>query len=134
MILLCLSCNPQRQLNRLISKNPELLEKDTIRYIDTIIVENYTHDTITNIHLHDSTTVINNEKVILKYFYDTLKQEIHHYVECVGDTIIKEISVPYETIVIQELTWWQKYGSIIIILSFIVLALLLFKRIGKILL
>ena len=34
---------------------------------DTDIIDNYTYDTITRIHHHDSTTVINNEKVILKY-------------------------------------------------------------------
>ena len=131
---MCLSCNPQKQLNRLISKHPELLQKDTIKYIDTVIVENYTHDTITSIHLHDSTTVINNEKVILKYYYDTLTKEIHHHVTCIGDTITKEVHIPYEVVVVQELTFWQKYGSIMIILSFIALALLLFKRISKILL
>tara|TARA_R110002012_G_scaffold59573_3_gene155985 strand:+ start:1069 stop:1494 length:426 start_codon:yes stop_codon:yes gene_type:complete len=134
LILLCLSCNPQKQLNRLTSRHPELLQKDTIRYIDTVIVENYTHDTITNIQLHDSTTVINNEKVILKYYYDTLTKEIHHHVTCIGDTITKEVHIPYEVVVVQELTFWQKYGSIMIILSFIALALLLFKRISKILL
>lgn len=129
-----MGCTPQKRLNFLIKKHPELLTQDTLVIRDTVIIENYSYDTITNIQFHDSTTVINNEKVILKYFYDTLRQEIHHYVECIGDTIVKEIHFPYETIVVQELTFWQKYGSIAIILSFIVLLLLLFKKISKILL
>jgi hypothetical protein len=128
------SCSPQRRLNFLIKKHPELLKQDTLIVRDTVIIESYSHDTITNIRLHDSTTVINNEKVILKYFYDTLTKEIHHHVTCVGDTITKEIHIPYEVVVVEELTFWQKYGSIIIISLFIILSLLFFKKITKILL
>ena len=131
LILFLSSCSPQKRLQRLLKKNPQLIELDTIRVIDTVIIDNYTYDTITNIHLHDSTTVINNEKVILKYFYDTLTREIWHEVECLGDTVIKETVVQVEKVVYKQLTWWEQYRTIILILSLIVGILIVLKKLGK---
>lgn len=133
LIFLCFSCSPQQRLQRLLKKNPQLIELDTIRVIDTVIINNYTHDTITNIHLHDSTTVINNEKVILKYFYDTLTREIWHEVQCIGDTIIKEKVIQVEKVVYKQLSWWEQYKTIILIISLIVGVLIVLKKLGKIL-
>ena len=42
-----ISCSPQQRLQRLIKKNPELLQLDTIRIIDTVIIESYNYDTLT---------------------------------------------------------------------------------------
>ena len=131
LLLFLSSCSPQKRLQRLLKKNPQLIELDTIRVIDTVIIDNYTYDTITNIHLHDSTTVINNEKVILKYFYDTLTREIWHEVECLGDTVIKETVVQVEKVVYKQLTWWEQYKTIILILSLIVGVLIVLKKFGK---
>mgnify|MGYP003643621613 CR=1 FL=1 len=133
LILFLSSCNPQQRLQRLLKKNPQLIELDTIRVIDTVIIDNYTYDTITKIHLHDSTTVINNEKVILKYFYDTLTREIWHEVQCIGDTIIKEKVIQVEKVVYKQLSWWEQYGTIVIIISLIVGILIVLKKFGKIL-
>ena len=132
--LLVFGCSPQKKLQRLIKKHPELIKLDTIIVRDTIIIEDFVVDTITKMEYHDSTVVIDNSKVYLKYFYDTITREIHHEVECLGQEIITEKIVPIEKVVIQELTWWQKYGSIVIILSFLLLFLLTAKKIGKLLL
>ncbi len=132
--LLVFGCSPQKKLQRLIKKHPELIKLDTIIVWDTIIIEDFVVDTITKMEYHDSTVVIDNSKVYLKYFYDTITREIHHEVECLGQEIITEKIVPIEKVVIQELTWWQKYGSLVLIISFLILFLLLVKRFGKILL
>lgn len=98
------ACSPSRRLGRLLKKHPELV-KTTIVH-DTITIEKVVHDTITKIVRHDSVTVVNNERVKLKYFYDTVRQEIHHEVEC------KEIIKPYvkEIKTVQavktKLPWW----------------------------
>lgn len=133
LILFLSSCSPHQRLQRLLKKNPQLIELDTIRVIDTVIIDNYTYDTITNIHLHDSTTVINNEKVILKYFYDTLTREIWHEVECLSDTIITEKVIQVEKVVYKQLSWWEQYKTIILIISLIVGVLIVLKKLGKIL-
>ena len=132
--LLFICCSPQERLNRLITKHPQLLERDTIIVRDTIVEENYNYDTTTIIRLHDTTTVINNERVILKYYYDTLREIIHHEVECLGDTVYIETLVPIEKAVYKELSWWQKYKEFIYIGLFLILVLIILKKLGKIIL
>tara|TARA_R110001599_G_scaffold57400_2_gene157788 strand:+ start:1933 stop:2355 length:423 start_codon:yes stop_codon:yes gene_type:complete len=98
------SCNPENRLNRKVKRAENyaykhgLVIKDTIKVIDTVIVESYIHDTTATFYTSDSITVIDNSRVLLKYFYDTLRQEIYHEVECRGDTIIREVVVPVDKI------------------------------------
>ena len=134
LLWLLFSCTPQRRLNRLLTNHPELLEKDTIIVKDTVIVQNYNYDTTTIIRTHDTTTVINNERVVLKYYYDTLREIIHHDVECLGDTVYIETLVPIEKAVYKELSWWQKYKEFIYIGLFLILVLMILKKLGKIVL
>ena len=132
--LLFICCSPQERLNRLITRHPELSQKDTIIVRDTVVVENYNYDTTTIIRLHDTTTVINNERVVLKYYYDTLREVIHHDVECLGDTVYIETLVPIEKAVFKELSWWEKYKEFIYIGLFLILILIILKKLGKIVL
>ena len=129
--LLFISCSPQERLNRLITRHPELSQKDTVIVRDTVVVENYNYDTTTIIRLHDTTTVINNERVVLKYYYDTLREVIHHDVECLGDTVYIETLVPVEKAVFRELSWWEKYKEFIYIALVLLLVLIVLKKIGK---
>jgi hypothetical protein len=131
------ACTPQKRLNRLIDKHPYLVETsiDTIIVIDTIVIDNYDTTVLSNVIRHDSTIVLNNEKVYLKYFYDTVKETIIHEVECFGDTIVKEKIIPYEVekVVYKKPTWWQQYKHLIIIFALLLLALIVLKKIGKLL-
>ena len=130
--LLLVGCSPQKRLNRLITKFPQLTELDTIYVRDTVVVENYNYDTTTLIRTHDTTTVINNERVILKYFYDTLREVIHHEVECLGDTVYTEKLVTIEKAVFRELSWWDKYKEFIYIGLVLILVLFVLKKVGKV--
>ncbi len=123
ILLLCIfliSCNPQNRLNRKVKRAENyaykhgLVIKDTIKVVDTVIVESYIHDTTATFYRHDSTIVVNNEKVFLRYFYDTLKQEIYHEVECKGDTIVKEVLVPVDKIKVIEKD--NRFNIILIVL------------------
>ena len=102
ILIFLTSCSPQNSLNRKVKRAENyaykhgLVIKDTIKVVDTVIVESYIHDTTATFYTHDSITVINNSQVLLKYFYDTLRQEIYHEVECRGDTIIREVLVPVD--------------------------------------
>ena len=104
ILIFLTSCNPQNRLNRKVKRAENyaykhgLVIKDTIKVIDTVIVESYIHDTTATFYTSDSITVIDNSRVLLKYFYDTLRQEIYHEVECRGDTLIREILVPVDKI------------------------------------
>jgi len=131
------SCSPQKRLNRLIKKYPELTEVsiDTIKVRDTIYIENYDTTVLSSIIKHDTTIIVNNDRTFARYYYDTLRQEIFHEIECIGDTIHYYKEVPYkvEKVVFKELSWWQKYKDIIIIISLLILALVILKKAGKIL-
>ena len=132
LISLIAGCSPQKRLNRLLTKYPILTEKDTIVVRDTIMIEKYVYDTTTVLEFHDTTTVINNERVILKYFHDTLTKEIHHYVECKEDTVYVEKLVPIEKAVFRELSWWEKYREFIYIGLVLLGVYMIIKKIGKI--
>ena len=134
LLSLLFSCSPQERLNRLLTRHPQPLERDTLVVIDSVIVENYVRDTTTIIQTHDTTTVINNERVVLKYFYDTLREVIHHEVKCLGDTVYVETLVPIEKAVFRELSWWDKYKEFIYIGLVLMMVLLVLKKIGKIVL
>ena len=111
ILIICIflfSCSPQNRLNRKVKRAENyaykhgLVIKDTIKVIDTVIVDNYIHDTTATFYRHDSTIVVNNSQVLLRYFYDTLRQEIYHEIECKGDTIIREVLVPVDKIKVIE--------------------------------
>ena len=123
ILLLCIfliSCNPQNRLNRKVKRAENyaykhgLVIKDTIKVVDTVIIESYIHDTTSTIIKSDSTIVVNNEKVFLRYFYDTLRQEIYHEVECKGDTIVKEVLVPVDKVKVIEKD--NRFNIILIVL------------------
>ena len=108
ILIFLVSCSPQNRLNRKVKRAENyaykhgLVIKDTVIIHDTLIIDNSTYDTITTFYTHDSTIVYNNDKVYLKYFYDTLRQEIYHEVICKGDTIIREIIVPVDKVKVIE--------------------------------
>lgn len=130
-VILLVACSPQKRMNRLINKFPNLVQLDTIKIVDTVIVPTIEHDTTTIFKVSTHDTVINSEKVFLKYFYDTLTREIHHEYICFGDTIIQEKIVQVEKVIYKELDWWEKYQSLIYIgLALFVLSII-YKRLTK---
>ena len=120
IVIFLTSCNPQNRLNRKVKRAENyaykhgLEIKDTIKVVDTVIVENYIHDTTATFYTSDSITVIDNSRVLLKYFYDTLRQEIYHEVECKGDTIIREVLVPVDKVKVIEKD--NRFNIILIVL------------------
>ena len=118
------------RVNRLVKKAEkianqyDLLIQDTIIIIDTVIIENYKRDTLTTFIYNDSVTVINNERVSLRYFYDTLTREIYHEIECKGDTLIRETIIARDRIKVVETKkyWitWALLGGCIFIMLFLI--------------
>lgn len=121
------SCSPQRRLNRLVKNHPELMVKDTINIIDTTIrpgsklesLFDFTGDTV---YIRDSVFTI-------KYFYDT--QTHKHYIagETKADTIIKNIPVYMDKIVVKEpeLSFWTKYKDLLPYLLILVIFGIIWK-------
>ena len=91
---LVLSCTPQRRFTRLINKHPHLLTIDTLTIHDTVKVEvpKVVHDTLISQHFFTQITrdtlVLQKERLTVKIFHDTIKQNVYIRGEC--DTITVE--------------------------------------------
>lgn len=131
LLLFLSSCSPQKRLQRLLKKNPQLIELDTIRVIDTVIIQRYDTTLINTIIRQDSVTLINTERIKIKYYYDTITEKIEHFISLPSDTITQEVIIPYEKIVYKELSWWEQYKTIILILSLLTGVLIVLKKLGK---
>ena len=120
------SCSPQKRLNRLIKKHPHLTEVsiDTIKVRDTIYIENYDTTVLSSIIKHDTTIIVNNDRTFARYYYDTLRQEIYHEVECKSDTIIREHEITTEKLINPEgdsIHWkeWLHIGLMVLVASMV---------------
>ena len=87
-----------RKIKKAMRLDPARFQNDTIIIRDTVIVKSIEVDTVTNIVYHDTIKVIDNSKVVLKYFYDSTTREIWHEVECKGDTVFIENEVIVEKV------------------------------------
>jgi len=87
-----------RKIRKAMFLDPQRFENETVTIHDTVIIKVHSVDTITQIVSHDTVTVINNDRVKLKYFYDTTRLEIWHEVECKGDTVYIENEVIIEKV------------------------------------
>lgn len=113
------------------------MTKDTIliRIQDTIVVTEIKHDTISQLFYNDTIKIIDrtidNSRVVLKYFYDTLTRNIYHDLKVETDTIFIEKQVPVivDRIEIKELSWWQKNNFWVIGLLVAFLLAIIYKKV-----
>ena len=116
LILICItSCSPQKKLQRLVKKNPELIRVDTIHHYDTIqhVTEKVHLDTVMSHFSHfKDTLIINKDNLTVKTFYNYTTDSIYIFGECKEDTLYipYEVKIPIETIVVEEkktpLSFW----------------------------
>lgn len=127
LILLFTQCTPQQRITR-IAKKYNLTLVDSIIVRDTVIIQTYKIDTTTIIKHNHTVEVINNDRVRLQYFYDTLTREIWHEVECKGDTVYLEKVVYFDKLVVQESPLMKRVSwSIIGLLILLFIGYLVFK-------
>mgnify|MGYP003625700625 CR=1 FL=1 len=80
---------------------------------------------------NDTTIIVNTERVLARYYYDTLRQEIWHEIECKTDTVYYEKLIPVDKIVYKELSFWEKYNTLIYIALGLFILLVVYKRLTK---
>ena len=102
-----ISCNPQKRLQRMVKKHPELIKVDTLHFVDTItlMTQRVHQDTVTNLQsiTHD-TLIITKENLTVKTIYNYETDSIYIYGECDSDTItqIIERQIPYNKIEVKK--------------------------------
>jgi hypothetical protein len=125
-ILASVGCSPQKRINRITAKHPHLIQKDTVHIHDTIVIEAYKFDTVTKFLTNTKVEVINNERVRLQYFYDTVTNEIHHEVECKEQRIVYERSFIVDKVVTTH--EWEKYVKWVVILLIVIVGVRAFFK------
>jgi hypothetical protein len=131
-ILLLASCSPQKRLHRLVTKYPELTRIDTIKIQDSVFVPGTNVDTVFMSSLLHDTVTITQEKLQIKIIEKN--DTIYLNAKVKPDTIVVTREIPVQKIVHIEpekwyITIWNKFKFwLFYILSFIVLLIVLFKR------
>ena len=113
------ACSPQRRLQRLVARHPELRLADTVLVTDTLFTAAITADTAFPLTRLTDTVVISRDKLEIKLVQ--IRDTIHVTGACKADTIVRELRVPVERIklVKAEAGWLSKLPWIILGLVFI---------------
>ena len=124
-VLLALACTPQKKLNRLVKKHPELVKVDTLTVHDTTITEHVRKDTFLNWATLYDTAYIYKDKLSIRVV--RVNDSIYIRGECLSDTIYKTIEVPYNYVQPIKKMKTPAYKFWLFILVLIGIILLLFK-------
>jgi len=125
LVGLFVSCSPQKKLNRLVKKHPELIKVDTIKVHDTTITEHVRKDTMLSWATLYDTAYIFKDKLSIRVV--RVNDSIYIRGECLPDTIVKTIEVPYNYV--QPIKKDKKINHNLLIFIFFLLLLIaaLFK-------
>ena len=122
----------ERKIEKLTIKYPQLLKHDTIHEKIEIITPAVKLDTIHRV-VHGDTVYLDKDKLRIKYIIQN--DTILLSAECKSDTIYKEISIPFQQIVVKKRSIIDRIGSgfksLMYLLIFLFLIWLAFKAIIK---
>ena len=136
LLIFIISCTPQRRFTRLIEKHPYLLTTDTITIQDTVRVEvpRVVHDTVISKHFFTEITrdtlILQKERLTIKIFHDTIRNNV--FIQGICDTItiekIIERKIPIRYY--EKTPLWKKILNwlIIAVIIYAVVRLLLFLK------
>ena len=115
LILFLASCTPQKRLDRLIRKHPELVRVDSVKIVDTVITRSVSIDTMQVMNTYD-TFIVNRDRLTVQVIRH--QDSIYVYGNCAGDTVVLERKVPVRIIEVKESTtapWWV-YAFLVLVL------------------
>ncbi len=121
LLLIIISCTPQRRFTKLINKHPYLLTTDTLIIHDTVkvTVPKIIHDTIINEHFfHEitrDTLVLQKERLTVKIFHDTIKKNVFIQGECDTITVEKIVERKIPIRYYEKTPLWKKIFNWLII-------------------
>ena len=116
------SCSPQKRLNRLIDRHPELSQQDTIRDTVTFIIPEVRVDTFLTLENLLDTVYITEDRLKIKTIYKDNKIFIQG--KCETDTVEIIREIPVERVIYLQDTLWsevkrkaKKYAWILIVIT-----------------
>ena len=136
LLIFIISCTPQRRFTRLIEKHPYLLTTDTLIIHDTVRVEvpKIVHDTIIGEHFFTEITrdtlTLQKERLTIKIFHDTIRNNVFIQGICDTVTIEKIIERKIPIRYYEKTPLWKKILNwlIIAVIIYAVVRLLLFLK------
>jgi len=132
ILSLFVSCSPQYRLHKLVTKHPELTRIDTIKIQDSVFVPGTNLDTVFRSSLLHDTVTITQEKLQIQLI--EINDTIYLNAKVEPDTVVITKEILVQRIVHIEpdkwyITIWNKFKFwLFYILSFIVLLIVLFRR------
>tara|TARA_R110000787_G_scaffold69790_1_gene155190 strand:+ start:12755 stop:13225 length:471 start_codon:yes stop_codon:yes gene_type:complete len=121
----------EKKIFNLTQKFPELQLKDTIVLNDTIRIQSISVDTsfFNDPFSNSDTIIITKDKIKIQY----IRQDSIIFLtgECIGDTIFIETKVPFEKIIVRELTFAERakdWAMFIFAISMFLLVLRIFFK------
>ena len=124
LLIFIISCTPQRRFTRLIEKHPYLLTTDTLIIHDTVRVE------VPKTEITKDTLILQKERLTIKIFHDTIRNNV--FIQGICDTItiekIIERKIPIRYY--EKTPLWKKILNwlIIAVIIYAVVRLLLFLK------
>ena len=114
VLLIIISCTPQRRFTRLVNKFPHLVTTDTLIIHDTVkvTVPKIVHDTVVSEHFfHEitrDTVVFQKERLTIKIFHDTIRNNVYINGKCDTVTVEKIIERKIPIKYYEKTPLWKK--------------------------
>lgn len=133
LCLMVLACSPEKRLQKLLKKHPELLNKvDTVTVVrkDTITIDRIVTDTA--FHSSVDSFIIVKDK--LRIVYRKIRDSIYIKGEYLGDTIVRIDTVRIEVKIaeVREPTLWEEVKGWLWLVILIIVGLTVWKLKKKI--
>lgn len=95
ILLLLASCTPQKRLDRLIRRHPELVRVDSVKIVDTVITQEVSVDTMRVMNTYD-TFIVNRDRLTVQVIRH--QDSIYVFGKCAADTVVIERNVPVRVV------------------------------------
>lgn len=93
----CLSCTPEKRLARLVKKHSELIRKDTVKIVDSILTSLIRSDTVVNWASLTDTIILTKDSLTVTVY--RIRDSVYIGGTVKPYTIYKTIKVPVDRIV-----------------------------------
>ena len=129
LLAVLVSCSPQKRLNRLLNRHPELLSLETVTYRDTVVFQSFRHDTIFSTNF--DTLVISTDRFEIELIKIDSLIYLNTFIN--GDTIFIEKQIAVEKIKMldqkKENTFFSKVLLFVLVVSLLLLIIyIVFRR------
>ena len=125
LILLLSSCTPQKRLDRLIRRHPELVRVDSVKIVDTVITRDVSIDTMRVMNTHD-TFIVNRDRLTVQVIRH--QDSIYVFGKCAADTVVIQRNVPVKVVESRSDEGVLKW--VVPVLLVIIMLMIFSRRIG----